>query len=195
MGVTVSNSECLKFLEDQSTIEHAEITEEETTIPDQPIVEPNLEDSVEMALCAATYYRDCVSVQLGLNKTWAGFEVHSLQIIDIEANTGIKVTTNNSKSYIITEKYIDSNLNDGVSLPGLYLENEGGQCIVNITYIKYQKPLFSGAKGVTFDRDAQELKENEDEVETEYVRNYEIETEENEEVRDLIMENTIPFVE
>ena len=194
INVAVSDSQCLNFLDSQSEImlvepeEPKELTESSTT------VESDVE-TTEATLCEATYYHDCENVILELNVPWAEFEVHSLEISNIPPGRGIKMTADNSKSYVVTDKFTDSNLHDGVSIPGLYMESEGATKLITLEYIEYQKPKVRKYQRTPVNRAPPDLIERDGEVESEFSRNYHIEEEENEEVKELILNDVINFVD
>ncbi|KAL5272210.1 hypothetical protein ACHWQZ_G000440 [Mnemiopsis leidyi] len=217
--IEVSNKPCLDFDQDISSIELGKFSENNTYTPRNETVTPKNDtvtpknytitseskklgiQSLAAELCAAIFFRDCVLVQLPLNHTWSDFYIRSLLIHEIPANRGIRVTASNNETYLVVNSLIDSNLNDGVSQLGLYLENEGGQYITELTYIEYdQKPYESilstevELEENLIERDPINYIEFEGETESEYVRNYDIEKEPNEEVKDLILENKIQFV-
>ena len=195
--VAVSNSSCLNFLEDHSTIELVD-EEIKSSMADPKSEsqstgdESSSEELIALMLCAASYYRDCVTVQLRLNETWEEFKILSLQIKDIPPGRGIRVAADNSKSYIATDILVDSNLNDGVSQLGFHLETEGGHSIIKLEYIAYQYTR-PEEEQIVMARMPQSLREFEGEEESEYIRNYDIEEEENEEVKDLILHNKLTF--
>ena len=222
----VSNATCLNFAQDLSFIELGKFPENvtitskndtvtskndtvtsknDTVTPKNDTVTPETNGEEEdpylaAELCGSIYFRDCEMVKLPLNISWSDYNVHSLLIPDIPTDRGIKVTASNSRNYIVTDKLIDSNLNDKVSQVGLYLENEGGQYITELMYINYEKPPgdispIEDEEDTSIVRDPIKFIEFEGETESEFSRDYDIEKEENEEVKNLILENKIQFVE
>ena len=196
--VAVSNSECLDLVDYRSAIEWrvVEVEKEEIEPTPEPDRDLDIESLPEAAeLCPSSYHRDCKMVRLYLNETWSKFNVHSIYIQEIPERRGIKVTADNNKTYIVTDRLIDLNLNDGVSQEGFHLESEGGQYITSVEYIEYKKRKKTKSNKIKMHRAPPDLTEHEGEIESEYVQNYTIETEENEEVRNLITDNFIPFIE
>ena len=214
--VEVSNATCLDFVQDVSFIELGKSSENVTVTPKNDTATPTNDTVTPEAngeeegpfltaeLCGSIYFRDCEMVKLPLNISWSNFNVHSLLIPYIPADRGIKVTASNNRNYIVTDKLIDSNLNDSVSQVGLYLENEGGQFITELMYIDHERPSdyispineeYDDEEYTPIVRDPIKFIEFEGETESEFSRDYDIEKEENEEVKNLILENKIQFVE
>ena len=204
--VSVSNKECLDFIANQSSIELLSTQTDfkpniNTTDPVNPTTKPPPTEQPpteklpsDALLCAATFYRDCETVQLSLNQPWSDFHVYSLQIFNIPAGRGIRVTADNSRTYTVTDRFVDTNLNDSVALFGFHLESQGGQFVVSLEYIEYEEEEeVEDLVRMSVDRADPDLTEYEGEEESEYVRSYDIEAEENEEVKELFLANVIPF--
>ena len=199
--VGVSNSSCLNFLADQSTIGFVELqlpTEPSTNGTEETDETDGTERLSSVLLCESVYYSDCETVKLTLDESLSNLTVLSLQILNIPTGRGINVTADNGKTYTVTDRLIDTDLQDGVSQLGLYLEAEGGTSIVALKYIVYEKPEYQEIEvnRIAVERAPPNVTESKGEPEeSEFVRNYKIEEEENEEVKALITENLIQFVD
>ncbi|KAL5272526.1 hypothetical protein ACHWQZ_G000654 [Mnemiopsis leidyi] len=204
--VSVSNKECFNFIASLSSIELLSSDSElepdrNTTDQPQPPTDTTPTDTTpteklpsEAMLCASIYYRDCEMVQLHLNKTWSDYPVYSLQIFDIPPGRGIRVTADNANSYTVTDRFVDTNLNDNVTLFGFHMESEGGKFLVSLEYVEYDESnAVEEVVRMSIDRAEPDLTEYEGEEESEYVQSYNIEEEQNLEVKELILANVIPF--
>merc|ERR1712224_871867 len=81
-------------------------------------------------VCREAQYVDCERVKLRLGEPWSEFEIKSIKVRDIPEERALKLTGNNEEEYEVLERYRDSDIGDGVTKLGLYLESEGATSIV-----------------------------------------------------------------
>ncbi|XP_063680108.1 uncharacterized protein LOC134815500 [Bolinopsis microptera] len=149
ISITASEESCLRFLEEYSYIERLpeddyfiQRIDEIDTVTSIPVIETPRGEVIPIELCKAAFFRDCFVVNLGFEDTWLDEDnvVKSIKIPLIPENRAIEVTSNLGILYRVQDFLVDSDLSDGQSQLGLYLETENGTSIKILKYIEYTGP-------------------------------------------------------